>query len=398
MKKTIQFSKFFLPSAILSCALIAFGIAGYFTKGFTLGVDFKSGLIQEIKIVPTAFSLKWHGTTNAALSFNRDGIRIVLSGSGTESQAFPFPFSQYTTIGSLTRAMDEQLEDLEVILSSSVREDMPTQWLVFSSFGNPSLNDETPFIVYFFNPASPQIDISEVRTALAGINGVSVQNIGSIQNREFMIRSEDNEGLREASDQIIQALETFFGEGEIAVLRIDFVDQRFSALTVSSSLKLLSLTLLVILVYASIRFKPKFALGAVIGILHDGIIVVAFIVWSQMEFTTSIIAAILTILGYSINNTIVVFDRIRENRNIYPDNSFTEVLNISLTNVLGRTIITTVTTMLAISFLVVFVKGSMKDFAIALIVGMTSGVYTSLFIAPGFVSFMENVKRKKAAG
>jgi preprotein translocase subunit SecF len=114
-----------------------------------------------------------------------------------------------------------------------------------------------------------------------------------------------------------------------------------------------------------------------------------------MEFTTSTIAAILTILGYSINNTIVVFDRIRETRRLYPDNSFVEVLNISLTAVLGRSVITTLTTMLAVVFLFIFAKGSMKDFALALLVGMTSGIYTTLFIATGFVNFWEDRKIKR---
>ena len=145
----------------------------------------------------------------------------------------------------------------------------------------------------------------------------------------------------------------------------------------------------------SFRFKPQFALGSVVGIVHDGIIIVAFVVWSQMEFTTSTIAAILTILGYSLNNTIILLDRIRENRRIFPDHPFVEVLNISLTNVLGRTVITTVSTMLAVLFLFIFAKGSMKDFALALLVGMVSGFYTTIYIVSGFVNFYEKLKNKR---
>jgi preprotein translocase subunit SecF len=115
-----------------------------------------------------------------------------------------------------------------------------------------------------------------------------------------------------------------------------------------------------------------------------------------MEFTTSTIAAILTILGYSINNTIVLFDRIRESLRIYPEHSFLDILDISLTGVLSRTIITTLTTMLAVLSLFIFTTGSMKDFALALLVGMTSGVYTTLFIAPGIVYFWEIQKNKRA--
>jgi preprotein translocase subunit SecF len=114
-----------------------------------------------------------------------------------------------------------------------------------------------------------------------------------------------------------------------------------------------------------------------------------------MEFSTTTIAAILTILGYSTNNTIVVYDRIRENRRIYPDHSFVDVMNISLNNVLARTLILSFTTMLAVFFFFFFAKGSMRDFALALMVGLVSGVYTTLFIASGFVNFFEDMKNKR---
>jgi preprotein translocase subunit SecF len=114
-----------------------------------------------------------------------------------------------------------------------------------------------------------------------------------------------------------------------------------------------------------------------------------------MEFNTSTIAAILTILGYSINNTIVVFDRMRENRRHYPDEIFVTVLDRSLTETLSRTIITTLTTMLAVLSLFIFTTGSMKDFALALLVGLVSGVYTTTFIVTGFVYLWDKEKTKR---
>jgi preprotein translocase subunit SecF len=122
---------------------------------------------------------------------------------------------------------------------------------------------------------------------------------------------------------------------------------------------------------------------------------VAFVVWSRMEFNTTTIAAILTILGYSINDTIVIFDRIRETRRIYPEDSFVMVLDRSLSETLGRTIITTATTMLAVVFLFIFTTGSMKDFALALLVGMVSGVYSTIFIASGFVHLWDLQAKKR---
>jgi preprotein translocase subunit SecF len=173
------------------------------------------------------------------------------------------------------------------------------------------------------------------------------------------------------------------------------VGSRFSKNLTDQAGMLLGLTLLLILAYSSVRFKPQFAIGAVLAIIHDGLIMVAFVVWSRMEFNTTTIAAILTILGYSINDTIVIFDRIRETRRIYPDDPFVTVLNRSLTETLGRTVITTVTTMLAVIFLFVFTTGSMKDFALTLLVGMISGVYSTIFIASGFVYAWDLQAKKK---
>jgi preprotein translocase subunit SecF len=392
MRKTIAFSGLFLPAAVFSALLMIFGITGYFIKGFSLGVDFQAGLIQEVQFAPAAFNLRWNGTSNAVLSHDRGGIYIVVSGSGIESQTFNFLFSEYGTIGALARAMRQELAELDISISAS--ENISSQLLVFSSQGNPQLGSVTPYMIHYLDPQSAPVDISQVRGAMAGFDqGVSVQSIGAVNERHFMIRIEDKDEGRVTSEQVVQALENNFGAGGIAVLRSDYVGSRFSKDLTDQAGVLVGLTLLLILIYASIRFKPQYAVGAVIAIIHDGIVMVAFIVWTQMEFTTSTIAAILAILGYSINNTIVIFDRIRETRRIRPESPFIDIMNTSLTGVLSRTIITTLTTMIAVLFLFIFTKGSMKDFALALMVGMISGVYTTLFIAPGFV----NIKEEKAA-
>jgi len=395
MKKTIQFSKFFLPAAIISAILVIFSVFGYvYNNGFALGVDFQAGLIQEVQVAPSAFSLRWNGSTSAVIQYDRSNIYIIISGAGIESRTYPYPFSEYGTIGSLRRAMEAQLED--IVFSVSVNENISTQWLVFSSLGNRMLSYDTPYVVHYLEPNSRPIDISEVRTAMAGFSqGVSVQNLGTPSNRQFMIRIEDKEEGRVTSLEIVQVLESYFGDGSIVVLRSDYVGSRFSKDLTDQAGVLISLTLLLVLIYSAIRFRLQFAVGAVIAIMYDVLVIVAFVVWTRMEFTTLTIAAILTILGYSTNNTIILFDRIRENLRIYSDNSFLDILNTSLTGIFGRTIITTASTMLAVLALFIFTTGSMKDFALALLVGMISGVYTTLFIVSGFINFWEKQKIKR---
>ena len=395
MKKIIRFSRFFLPAAILSTVLVIAAVAGYiFMGGFVLGVDFQAGAMQEVQFAPTAFSITYSGRGDAQLGFNRSGLNIVISGAGVESGTFVFPFSEYPNIGALGEAMMSRVEGLEAQFTAAA--DVNSQWLVQSAQEDSQLRS-APYVIHYLDPQSPVIDIATVREAMTSLGQtVAVQSLGRPQDRHFMIRLEDEEGEGGASAlNVIGVLEGYFGEGEIVVLRSDYVEARFSKNLSDQAGLLLGLTLLLILAYASIRFKPQYAVGAVIGIMHDAIIMVGFVVWSRMEFNTTTIAAILTILGYSINNTIVIFDRIRENRRIYPDEAFVDVLNRSITDTFSRTVITTLTTMLAVISLFIFTTGSMKDFALALIVGMLSGVYTTIFIACGFVNFWEIQKSKR---
>jgi preprotein translocase subunit SecF len=395
MKRLINFSHFFLPAVIISGVLAIGGIVGYVLKdGFNMGVDFQAGLIQEVRFAPTAFSLGWAGQGSATVSFDRSRLDIVVSGVGVESRTVSFPFAEYGTVGALAEALRSsgRLEGISVTLNAPAG--TGSQYLIFSAQTNPLLGED-PFVVHYLVPGSTPVTIQEVRESLTSLGKVvSVQQLGQDADRHFMIRLDEDETGSVPTEKIVDTLEAYFGRGGVAVIRSDYVGSRFSKDLTDQAGMLLGLTLLLILAYSSIRFKPQFAIGAVLAIIHDGLIMVTFVVWSRMEFNTTTIAAILTILGYSINDTIVIFDRIRETRRIYPDDSFVVVLNRSLTETLGRTIITTLTTMLAVIFLFIFATGSMKDFALALLVGMFSGVYSTIFIASGFV-YLWDVQAKK---
>ncbi|GMO51176.1 MAG: protein translocase subunit SecF [Termitinemataceae bacterium] len=386
--KVIKFSKVYIPTTIFSIALILVGIAGYFVKGgFNLGVDFKAGLIQEVVFAPSAFSVTYAGRGNAVISFNRSAMDITVSGPTVDNVDYTFQYAEYPTLTAITDALEERIEGIGVDLKASGSS--KSSDILISAQGNPQLG-ENPFTVHYLEADSKIIDISQVRSSLETLGDVSVQVIGEPSERHFMIRMDEKEEEKISAEQIFSTLEKTFGEGEVLITRSDFVGSRFSKQLGSQAAILMFATLLVILIYATIRFKPQFAIGAVLAILHDTLIMVAFIAWTRMEFNTTTIAALLTILGYSINDTIVVFDRIRETRRIYPDETFTRIVDIGITETLMRTIITTFTTMLAVLSLYIFTTGSMKDFALALIVGMVSGVYSTIYIASGFTVFWEN--------
>jgi preprotein translocase subunit SecF len=397
MKKIIHFSKFFLPASIISAIIVIVGVGGFITnRGFNLGVDFQAGLLQEIQFAPTAFRLTYNGPGNANVSLSRSSLDIVIIGIGAEELTHSFPFASFPSLGDLIRG----LRGIEGLSASEVAPaNTSSLLLIQSALSSPLLRADSPFVLHYLPPTAAPIRIEDVRSSLLSLGTVSVQALGVPSERHFMIRMDDreleSEGRGVPSERIINTLENTFGAGEVVVTRSDYVGESFARNLIELAGLLIILTLLLVGAYLSFRFKIHFAVGAIIGIVYDVIVIVAFVALTRMEFNTITIAAILTILGYSTNNTIVVFDRIRENRRIFPDDAFVDVLNRSLTATLNRTIITTLTTMLAVLSLFIFTTGSMKDFSLALLVGMASGVYTTLFIASGVVNFWETHKMKK---
>ena len=392
MKRVLRFSKFFFPAAVFSILLIIAAATGFFVRGgFNLGMDFQAGTLQEVQFAPTAFSLLWAGGGNPVVFFDRNNLGVIDAAAGL---TILFPFTEYPTLGDLRRGLEEALEDITFHLYAS--EEASSQWLVQRTLGDAHLGD-IPYVMHYLNPYSPHIDIAEVREALSALgHSIAVQSLGQPSERLFMIRdSHEEEADALGSEGIIEVLEEHFGQGEVVILRSDFVGSRFARNLADQAALLIILTLLVMLLYVAFRFKIRYGVGLIAGIIHDGIAIVAFIIWTGMEFNITTIAAILTILGYSTNNTIIVFDRVRENLRIYPDEPFVNVLNISLTATLNRTIITTVTTMLAVMSLFIFTTGAMQDFALALMVGMLSGVYTTTFIVSGIVNLWEKQRAKK---
>ena len=248
----------------------------------------------------------------------------------------------------------------------------------------------------FSPPDRDPVSIEALRAALSSLGDASVQVLGRPEEQRYMIRMDNTAAEGEAGSQVIAALEDAFGPNSVTVVRSDYVGASFSKNLTDQTALLMVSTLLLILIYASIRFKPQYAVGAVLAIAHDALMMAAFITWTRMEFNTTTIAAILTILGYSINDTIVIFDRIRETRRIYPADPFVDILDRAISETLGRTLITTLTTMLAVLCLYIFTAGSMKNFALALLVGMVFGVYSTIFIASGFVYFWDSMAKKQA--
>jgi len=401
MKRVIRFSKFFRPAVIISTGLIIFGLIGYFTMGFNLGVDFQAGINQTIQMAYPVASVSYEGKSNASLNVSDAAITLVFSGAEIEQKTVVLDYKTYPTVGDLAKALSGQ-NSIKVTLEPGA-ETLPSTLMVPTYQGNTLLNQNT--VVLHRAPASEQerfASTDKVREAISSMGQASVQTINPASSQRYLIRVQD-EGkdpnfTSNARAATLAGLEAKFGKNKVVVLKTDFVGARFSQTLGRTSAILVIATLLLILLYSTIRFKIEYAIGAVMAIMHDALIMVGFVVWTRMEFNASTIAAILTILGYSINDTIVQFDRVREERKLRPTESFRDVLDYALSVTLGRTIITTAATMLTVLSLFFFTSGDIKNFSLALFVGMVSGTYSTIYIASAFVLWWQDRAAKKSPG
>ncbi|BCG62691.1 MAG: preprotein translocase subunit SecF [Methyloprofundus sp.] len=226
------------------------------------------------------------------------------------------------------------------------------------------------------------VDLTKMRSELdeAGFGDSTVQHFGTSQ--EILIRLKPKEGLSDAelSTEVTRAADkAMSAQGDIR--RVEFVGPQVGdELTEDGGLALLY-SMFGILIYVAWRFEYKFALGSVAALAHDVIITLGAFSVIQMEFDLTVLAAILAVIGYSLNDTIVVYDRIRENFRLMRKGSAENVMNISLNQTLSRTLMTSLTTLLVLVALALLGGEIIHNFAIALLIGVVIGTYSSIFVA-----------------
>jgi preprotein translocase subunit SecF len=226
---------------------------------------------------------------------------------------------------------------------------------------------------------SETADLNAIRATLAkeGYPGAVVVSFGSDQ--DVMIRLPDGYSDQQGTELLAKLQESFSGSVELR--RIEFVGPQVGdELREQGGLAML-LALGLVMLYVAFRFQFKFAVGAVVALVHDVLITLGFFSLIGMEFDLTVLAALLAVIGYSLNDTIVVSDRIRENFRKLRRADAEEIINISLTETLGRTMVTSLTTLLVLIALAMFGGEMINGFAIALIVGVVIGTYSSIYVA-----------------
>lgn len=396
MKKVIQFHKAFLFTTILSIAVIAFGLVGLGFKGFNLGVDFQSGINQYIQLAYPAATLTYDGTGTCVLSMTETSATLVFSGADVDARTVKYDLLTVGTVNDLAAAM--ATESVRLVPTDSAG--LSAELLIPTYQGNYTLTQAPVLVHRSAKDAAERFGtIEQIRQAAERVGSVSVQNVGGEGSMQYLVRVRDDGSDKEFSRKIpplvVASLEAALGKDRVVTMKTDYVGAKMSSDFTKGTWVAVALTLAAMLVYVGIRFKIEYAIAVVLAVVHDGLVMVAFIVWSRMEFNATSIAAILTILGYSTNDTIVIFDRIRDELKLNPDTNLVTLLDKAQSEMLGRTFITTFTTMLAVVSLFVFTSGDIKNFALALMVGMVSGVYSTIYIASAFVAFWDKHVNKR---
>jgi len=238
-----------------------------------------------------------------------------------------------------------------------------------------------------------QITISKLRQSFLNMNlgDVNVKEFG--KNNDFLIKFEKKESNNSnLISEVKESLTKSIGSG-FSFRRVENVGPKVSAELLNSGIIAIALSLAAMLFYIWIRFEWQFSLGAICALLHDVILTLGIFSLFSLEINLSIVAAVLTIVGYSMNDTVVIFDRVRENLNKFSDIKIFDLTNISINETLSRTIITSVTTLLALVSIYIFGGEILKGFSLAMILGVIFGTYSSIYIANPILILL-NVSQK----
>ena len=240
---------------------------------------------------------------------------------------------------------------------------------------------------------SKPADVEKIRTSVAGLGftEVQVQNFGT--SRDVMIRLPAQKGVSTAqqSEKVMAALKIL--DGEVVMRRTEFVGPQVGEELAQDGLKALGMVILGIMVYLAFRFEWKYAVAAIIANLHDVIIILGFFAFFQWEFSLSVLAAILAVLGYSVNESVVIFDRIRENFKRYRKMGTVQIIDNAITSTISRTIITHGCTQIMVLSMLLFGGPTLYYFALALTIGILFGIYSSVFVAAAIAMWL-GIKRE----
>ena len=238
-----------------------------------------------------------------------------------------------------------------------------------------------------------KISLNNLRSEMNNLDlgEIQLQTIG--EENDVVIRVQDKNNDAITQTKTIEVIKNSLKDKSVDYRRTEFVGPKVGGELVNAGIIAVIFSLIGILFYIWLRFQWNFAIGAIIALIHDVILTLGFFSVLQLEFNLATVAAVLTIAGYSINDTVVIYDRIRETMRKYKQITFDEIINLALNGTLSRTLMTSLTTLLALTALFIFGGVVISSFIIALIWGVFIGTYSSLYVASPLLIFLKTDKR-----
>ena len=363
-----------------SLTLLALSAISFFYPGPIMGTDFKGGTEVEV-------AFKTAVEANAVRSaVEKTGFASPDVVSITDPANPNRYLVRVQEVSVLTEAQKNKLRDKLCVMNDDGS-------LRAGCLANDSATEVK------FSPGGDKIftryetapDLAAIKKQMVGVEGVQVReadkSITVVSERDHRVEIQ----LKSRGDQLLDGLRQQLGTDKVpdAALRVEWIGPKAGAQLRDAAIKSIVIAMFFIMAYIAFRFDMRFAPGGIVALLHDVGIALGAMVLARKEITLSTVAAMLTIVGYSITDTVVVYDRIRENLGKHRDMTFAQVINLSISEMLGRTIITSGVTALSLVMFLFWGTGALKDFAFALLVGIIVGTYSSIYIAAPLTEWID---------
>jgi preprotein translocase subunit SecF len=340
--------------------------------GLNFGVDFAGGTEMEIKF---------------AQAVDPGAIRQSVEEQGFKDASVQTygPDSDHTFLIRVGRIALMGAEDVKRV-EAAVRDRFPVKSASF----NPEIGDKLDF--QFEKPVAAAELQAAVEAAGVRVREVREEAGLTAGTRSYAVITQ---GIRE---KVEHELTTRFAAAKPEVRRVEYVGPAVGRELRNQGFKAVLYAMALIVVYVGLRFDFRFSPGVIIAIIHDAIVTLGYFAFSGREFNLTSIAVILTVVGYSVNDTVVVYDRIRENKGKFQGRGLADLVNLAINETLGRTFLTSFATALSLVGLLVFGVGTIFDFAFAMVLGIVSGTYSTWFIAAPMTIWLEERAVKRKAG
>ncbi len=378
--KTLDFMKFRRPAAAASLILIVLSIVGIFKPGPNLGTDFKGGTEVEVAFEAGVAAGDIRTAVRNAGFSNPDVVKVD---DENNPNRYLIRVQEVSTIGETKQGeIERRLCYGEGLAEAECPEAKQSTEVKFSPGGDK--------ITVRFREAP---DLGWVRERMSTVDGIALR---TGDNNPMLQNARDNKveiQLMSKGDQLMAGLRTALGEDKVPenALRVEWIGPKAGSQLRDAALKSILISLVFIMAYIAFRFDLRFAPGAVMALMHDAMLTIGILIALGKELNLTTVAAILTIIGYSVNDTVVVYDRVRENLGKLRGSTFSNLINVSLSEMLSRTLITSGTTIFSLLAFFIRGTGTLKDFAFTLIIGLILGTYSSIYIALPLTEWLDRM-------